>query len=84
MPNTSRGRGGRYGGTLTFEASYGSYRIERYFGQKAKDDECKVIDLSSEAVTDRFGDDIGLALFGVDAESFKRSTFYLSSDPGSV
>lgn len=75
-------QGGRYGGTLTFEASYGSYRIERYFGQKAKDDECKVIDLSSETVTDRFGDDIGLALFGVDAESFKRSTFLPQQRPG--
>ena len=69
-------QGGKYGGTLSLETDGGRYRIERYFGKKKTDDTFLLIDLSSGTVSTRYGDDIGLRLFGVNAESFIRTAFF--------
>ncbi len=68
-------QGGNYGGSLDFECEKGTYRIERFFGSKAKDDTFRLFDLKSGAESLDFTENIGNELFGLDAESFERSIF---------
>ena len=70
--------GGKFGGNLTFEAGGKVYKIERFFGEKSDtQDECAVY-LNGKR-TAEFGEDIGRAIFGIDAKSFERTVF-ISSD----
>ncbi len=73
-------QGGAFGGTLDFEAGGKQYRIERFFAAKEKDDTCCVYDLRTNTPTNELTDDIGLALFGIDAESFERSVYLPQTD----
>ncbi len=65
--------GGRFGGSLTFVERGREYRIERYF--EKKDETVRVIDTTSGEETSIFGQEVGLALFGVDADSFMRTVY---------
>ena len=67
--------GGRCGGHLTFEHEGTGYRIERTFGAAPKGDSFKIYDLATGRETDRFTADLGVELFGLDADSFERSTY---------
>ena len=73
-------QGGAFGGTLDFEIGDKQYRVERFFATKEKDDTCRVFDLKTNTLTDELTDDIGLALFGIDAESFERSVYLPQTD----
>ncbi len=73
-------QGGAFGGTIDFEIGGKQYRIERFFASKEKDDTCRVFDLKANTLTDELTDDIGLALFGIDAESFERSVYLPQTD----
>ena len=64
-----------FGGTLEFESSKGSFRIERYFGKKASDDRFKLVDLATGLESDAYGENVGVELFGIDAESYAKSTY---------
>ena len=66
---------GVFGGSLDFEFEGKKYRIERFFGDKEKDDTVKVYDLDYGCEYSGFGENIGLSLFGIDAESFERSVY---------
>ncbi len=66
---------GVFGGSLDFEKDGKRYRIERFLGEKEKDDTVKVYDLDYGREYDGFGENIGLSLFGIDAESFERSVY---------
>ena len=68
-------QGGKFGGNLTFELDDKLYRIERTFGATPKGDHFQLIDLSANRKTDRFSEEIGLEIFGLDADSFERSTY---------
>lgn len=63
------------GGTLDFEYQDKKYRIERYFGDKPSLDTFKLIDLKTNKQTKDFSENLGEELFGVDANSFERSTY---------
>ena len=65
----------RCGGNLIIEVNDKQYRIERVFAKKAKDDECKVYDLSTNKISSEYDENIGEQLFGVNADSFERSVF---------
>lgn len=67
-------QGGLFGGTLDFEAGGKKYRIERSFSDKAGDT-FKLYDLSTGRVSNDYSENIGLELFGIDAESFERSVY---------
>lgn len=67
--------GGRCGGWLVFEFRGDRYRMERTFGATPKGDSFRLIDLASNKKSDRFSENVGLELFGLDAESFERSTY---------
>ncbi len=68
-------QGGNYGGSLDFECEKGTFRIERFFGNKAKDDSFKLYDLKNGTESTVFSDNIGNELFSIDAESFEKSVF---------
>lgn len=67
--------GGQFGGNLTFEYEGCRYRVERTFGMNPKGDTFAVIDLEANRKTNRFSEELGQELFGLDAESFERSTY---------
>lgn len=67
--------GGSFGGNLTFTHEDRCYRIERSFGANPKGDTFSVIDLETGKRTNRFTEEIGQELFGLDADSFERSTY---------
>ena len=67
--------GGKCRGHLTFEHEGVRYRIERTFGTTPKGDLCKIYDLTTGQETGRFSSEIGVELFGLDADSFERSTY---------
>lgn len=68
-------QGGKFGGNLTFRLDGKDYRIERTFGATPKGDHFQLIDLSINKKSDRFSEEIGLEIFGLDADSFERSTY---------
>ena len=68
--------GGCYGGYREFEHEGRCYRIERTFGSNPKGDTLSVIDLNTGRKTARFGEEPGQELFGLDADSFERSTYF--------
>ena len=67
--------GGKCGGHLTIEHEGRSYRIERTFGATPKADVFSLIDLRTGQKSLDFSEEIGLELFGLDADSFERSTY---------
>lgn len=67
--------GGSYGGNLVFETKSKKYRIERSFGSAPAQDSFRLYDLDTNTLSDDFPDCVGLKLFGLDLESFKRSIF---------
>lgn len=67
--------GGVFGGTLEFSSAKGAFRIERYFGKKASDDKFKLTDTATGLESFAYGENVGVELFGIDAESYAKSTF---------
>ena len=67
--------GGRYGGSLCFEAAGKSYRIERFFGAREKEDTFALYDLATRLPSADFSANLGEELFGVDADGFERSVY---------
>ena len=67
--------GQKCGGHLTFEHEGRTYRIERTFGATPRSDSFNLIDLQTGQKSSDFSEEIGLELFGLDADSFERSTY---------
>ena len=67
--------GRRAGGTLTFSAGGGVYRIERTFGKKASDDTFAIFDTRLGRETAEFREGVGAQLFGIDVKGFERTVF---------
>lgn len=68
-------QGGKYGGFLEFSHGDTSYRVTRYFGKTAAKDSFEIYDLTNRTKETAFSEKLGEELFGLDAESFARSTF---------
>lgn len=68
-------QGGTFGGNLVFSADNQTYRLERTFGDSHKKDTFRLIDLATGLDSPRYTENIGLELFGLDSESFERSTY---------
>lgn len=68
-------QGGRYGGYIEFEVDGNKFKVERYFGKKSKDDDFRLIDLKTGKVSNQYTSNLGEELFGLDVESYERSTF---------
>ncbi len=67
--------GGVFGGNLTFEHEGVPYRLERTFGATPKGDTFSLTDLRTNSKSSRFSEEIGIQLFGLDSDSFERSTY---------
>ena len=76
-------QGGKYGGNLTFEHEGKQYRVERTFGATPKADTFALLDLQTGQRSKAFSEELGQELFGLDAESFERSTYLPQSRDGS-
>ena len=70
-------QGGAYGGSLEFSTATGKYRIERFFGAKESGDSFVLYDLATNCESQRYSQNFGEELFGIDADGFSR-TVYLS------
>ena len=68
-------QGGAFGGSLEFECAAGKFRIERFFAAKESNDEFRLFDLSTNKPSEAFSSDVGIELFGIDADGFARSAF---------
>lgn len=68
-------QGGKYGGTLDFEAGGVRFRIIRTFGETPRFDTVRIIDLERNVSARIPADKIGETLFHLDANAFKRSVF---------
>lgn len=68
-------QGGAYGGSLEFSCASGAFRIERFFGSKESEDSFALYDLRTNLASRAFDANVGLALFGIDADSFERSVY---------
>lgn len=77
-------QGGVYGGQLVIQAAGRLYRIERQFGTAPKDDKFAVYDHVSGKSTNDLGAVPGIALFGVDVDSFDRSAYIPQNQLGST
>lgn len=73
--------GGQYGGNLVFSHQGKRYRVERWFGTNPRGDSFLLIDLETGRKSTRFGEELGLELFGLDADSFERITYLPQSEP---
>ncbi len=68
-------QGGSYGGSLEFACQKGSFRIERTFAAKESGDTFSLFDLSTNKPSNAFSKELGIELFGIDADGFERSTY---------
>lgn len=69
-------QGGTFGGTLSFTSDSGNpYRIERYFGDKRRDDIFRLYRADTNLESRDFSSCPGEELFSLDAESFERTVY---------
>lgn len=68
-------QGGKYGGSLDFEADGKRYRIYRTFGETPRFDIAKIVCLDTNTTARIPADKIGETLFHLDANAFQRSVF---------
>ena len=68
-------QGGKYGGSLDFEAEGVRYRIYRTFGETPRFDTAKIVNLDTKTTARIPTDKIGETLFHLDASAFQRSVF---------
>lgn len=66
---------GNYGGNLIFEENGKEYKIERSFGGTPKTDKLAIYEVKTGKKTTDYTEEIGLELFGLDSDSFARSTY---------
>ncbi len=68
-------QGGRYGGSLTFEAEGEIYTAERTFGARVSADVFLLRNETRGGVSNKYSDKLGEELFGIDREGFTRTVF---------
>lgn len=68
-------QGGRYGGSLVFETKGKTYRVTRTFGKKAEEDTFELLDLSTNLESGDYSSKLGLELFDMDSDTFRRTVF---------
>lgn len=66
---------GTFGGNIVFEHKGEKYRVERTFGSAPKNDTFTLYKLDPQRKCEDFSDQLGLEIFGLDADSFERSTY---------
>ncbi|MBP5250210.1 MAG: AAA family ATPase, partial [Lachnospiraceae bacterium] len=72
--------GGKYGGSVRFQANGKRYELTREFKEKAGNDTFELRDLDTNLVSDDFSGNIGEELFGINAEAFSHTVFIRQRD----
>lgn len=73
-------QGGAFGGSLEFAAGGQTYRVERFFGAKEKEDTYELYDLRTGLISLDYSERLGEELFGVDRKAYERSSFLGQQD----
>ena len=68
-------QGGAFGGNLVFEKDGKRYLIERFFGEKDKDETFVLYDDATGMESQDYSSNIGEELFGLDVQAFEYSMF---------
>ncbi len=68
-------QGGKYGGSLDFEAEGVHYRIYRTFGETPRFDNAKIVNVDKKTTAKIDPEKIGETFFRLDAGAFRRSVF---------
>ena len=68
-------QGGTYGGSMEFTAGGKTYRAERTFGSKEKDDTFALYDLSTGLLSTDYSERLGEELFHIDRGAWERSCY---------
>lgn len=68
-------QGGKYGGSLDFEAAGVNYRVFRNFGETPRFDTTKILNMDTKTTARIDPNKIGQTLFGLDVNAFQRSVF---------
>lgn len=68
-------QGGVWGGYLCFTVQDKSYRLERTFGEKEKEDTFRLMDLKTGLDSRDYSENIGMELFGVDKDAYMATAF---------
>lgn len=69
-------QGGKYGGSITFEAGGRTFIAERTFGAKQADDTFALYDEKTGGVSNFYTENLGKELFGIDCDGFMRTVFW--------
>lgn len=73
-------QGGMFGGSLEFLAGEKTYRAERSFGTKEKEDTFTLYDLDTGLESQVYSENLGEELFRLDRAAFERSSFFTQQD----
>lgn len=68
-------QGGKYGGSLVFEAGGTNYKVIRTFGERASSDKTRIINADTNVSARIDPEKIGDEMFRLDANAFQRSIF---------
>ena len=68
-------QGGTYGGEMVFAGRHGNFKVERTFGANRREDFLAVYDLTNGERIRELEGGLGEEVFGMDADSFERSTY---------
>lgn len=69
-------QGGNYGGNVIFSRGDKTYKIERFFGAKDKEDTFRLYDMATGLECQDYTENIGEEIFEVDRDSFAMSVYF--------
>ncbi|MCI8408352.1 MAG: AAA family ATPase [Lachnospiraceae bacterium] len=72
-------QGGIYGGNVVFQVGKKTYRMERTFGEKEKEDRFWLYDESTGLGSEDYTEEVGRELFGIDSFSFQKSIYIVQN-----
>ena len=72
-------QGGIYGGNVVFKVGKKTYRMERTFGEKEKEDWFWLYDEITGLESKDYSEEIGRELFGIDGFSFQKSIYIVQN-----
>lgn len=68
-------QGGAYGGSMEFEANGKSYRLERFFGTREREDKFALYDLATGLPSTDYSEHLGEELFHIDRAAWERTCY---------
>ncbi len=73
-------QGGAFGGSMEFRAGRDTYRVERFFGAKDREDTFALYDCRTGLKSGAYSSGLGEELFHVDRGAYERSCFFMQQD----